>query len=190
MYEQSAMPFWKLLLLFEALICQPETSAMQLNTNVLQHLKLLSAGRLQELFDELSSCLPTKLTNQAHPADIDEWNDYTFGLLDRDMAENLLQRANPGAQKAADRDNLLAAFQHLDHSLPVALNTDATIDAVKEKLYPKSVTSNPYTKSSSRQKASLPQRQLLPKDEDIIAGLQCIRTGTSAGPFADSVDLL
>jgi len=171
MYERSATPFWKLLLLFEALICQPASSTTKLNTNVLRRLKWLSAGRLQELFDELSSCPPTKPTNQARPTDIDEWNDNTFGLLGRDMAKNLLQHANLGAQKAADRDNLHAAFQRLDHSLPVALNTDATIAAVKEKLYPKSVTSNPYTKSMSRQQASLPRRRLLPKDEDLIAGL-------------------
>jgi len=119
MYERSATPFWKLLFLFEALICQPESSTMKLNANVLRRLKWLSAGHLQELFDELSLCLPTKPTNQAHPADIDEWNDNTFGLLDHDIAANLLQHANPGAQKAADRDNLHAAFSILTTYYPL-----------------------------------------------------------------------
>jgi len=142
--------------MFEALICQPESSTTKLNANVLRSLKLLSAGRLQELFDEVSSCPPTKPASQARPADIEEWNDNMFGLLNHDLAEDLLQRANPGAQKVADRDNLHAAFQWLDHSLPVAMNTDATIEAVKEKLYPKTIASNPYSKSSSRCHSPLP----------------------------------
>jgi len=101
---------------------------------MLQCLKLLLVGHFQELFDELASRPPTRPSHQAHQADMDEWNDYTHGLLNHDVAEDLLQCVNPGAQKAADCDNLHAAFQCLDHLLPVAMNTDAAIDTVKQKI--------------------------------------------------------
>jgi hypothetical protein len=43
---------------------------------------------------------------------------------------------NTSAQNSANRDNLHAAFCKTDHSLPVALHTDAIIEAVQMKLYP------------------------------------------------------
>jgi hypothetical protein len=46
-YECSASPFWKLLLLFEALIFQPESSLKALGHNVIRRLKLLANGTLR-----------------------------------------------------------------------------------------------------------------------------------------------
>jgi hypothetical protein len=43
---------------------------------------------------------------------------------------------NPGAQLAADLDNLHSAFQHLDGSHPVAINTDEAMEYVKNELFP------------------------------------------------------
>jgi hypothetical protein len=40
------------------------------------------------------------------------------------MREKDSPKFNPGAKVAADLDNLHSAFQHLDGSHPVAINTD------------------------------------------------------------------
>lgn len=52
-HESSASPFWKLLLLFEALIFQPQLSARALDSNVLRRLKLFAAGHIEELHCEM-----------------------------------------------------------------------------------------------------------------------------------------
>lgn len=43
---------------------------------------------------------------------------------------------NPGAQLAADLNNLHSAFQHLDGSHPVAINTNEAMEYVKNELFP------------------------------------------------------
>jgi len=113
-------------------------------------LKMFFALLAHRSWHKWMSHLPSKPTTHALQADIDEWNELTFGLLDPTITNHY----NSGAQKAADRDNLRAAFQCLDHSLPVAMNTDATIRVVTAKLYPPPVAGNPYTKSLSPATAS------------------------------------
>jgi hypothetical protein len=56
-----------------------------------------------------------------------------------------------------NRDNLHAPFQKTDHSLPIAFNTQAIVDAVQAKLYPGPVKNNPFTKSDVRKLASVPR---------------------------------
>jgi len=186
-HESSAIPFWTLLLLFEALICQPQASRSDLNKQVLRRLQLFTAGHIQELHDEMMARPRTKPSTHARQADIDEWSDsISFRLLDPDRTP----RFNSGAQKAADRDQLHSAFQRLDDSLPIALNTDATVQAVRKKLYPPPCASNPYPAAPSRTHASWPRTRLLPEDTDMLDAIRRIHTGTSSGPFADSTDLL
>jgi hypothetical protein len=52
-YECLAFPFWKLLLLFEALIFQPKSSSKALSHNVIHRLKLLANGYVEELHAEM-----------------------------------------------------------------------------------------------------------------------------------------
>jgi len=70
-----------------------------------------SISNFLQLDDEMSSCPPTKPSFSLNQADFDEWDGNIGGLLGWDLTEDWLQHANPGAQKAANRDNLHAAFQ-------------------------------------------------------------------------------
>ena len=113
-YEYSSLPFWKLLFLFEALIFQPECSASKLSKNILHCLKLLAAGHIQELHSEMMSCPHSKPSSHARQADIDEWNQ----LFSHPVDDSVFQQFNSSTQRAADHDNLHAAFQQLDHAFP------------------------------------------------------------------------
>jgi len=81
-------------------------------------------------------------------------------------------------------------FNVLITKIPVAMNTDATIAAIKYTLYPRPVPKSPFDKEPTCQQAALPRHRLLPKDVDLIAALKQVKLGTSPGPFADSTDLL
>ena len=146
---------------------------------------MLAAGHIQQLYEEMMNQPKQRPSKYARKADVDEWNELTFGAIDQDLATTF----NPSAQRAADRDNLQAAFQRLDDSLPVALNTDTTVNAITTKLYPPRSPTCPYPRNTTRKHASTPI-PLLPKDQDLIAAVKKIKTGTSSGPFADSTDLL
>ena len=65
--------------------------------------------------------------------DLDECELLYSQLLDADDSPKF----NPGAQVAADLDNLHSAFQHLDGSHPVAINTDEanSMEYVKNELF-------------------------------------------------------
>lgn len=104
--------------------------------------QLLAAGHVQELHAEMMSHPCSKPSSHACKADTDEWNDLSFHSVDA----SLFQQYNPGAQGAADHDNLHAAFQQLDNPLPIAMNTDATINAIKSKLYPDPVSTSSLSK--------------------------------------------
>jgi hypothetical protein len=64
--------------------------------------------------------------------DLDECELLYSQLLDAEDSPKF----NPGAQLAADLDNLHSAFQHLDGSHPVAINTDEAMGYVKIELFP------------------------------------------------------
>jgi len=185
-HERSATPFWKLVFLFEALIFQPQASATKLKKNVTRRLKLFAAGHIKELYEEMLQRPRSKPSTVACQADIDEWNELTF----QPVEEATFHQHNPNAQRAANRDNLQTAFRSTDRSLPVAMNTDATIQAIQQKLYPPPVADCPHQQEPTRRLASMPRRRLLPKDTDLIAALKHIKTGTAPGPFADSTDLI
>jgi hypothetical protein len=185
-YERSASPFWKLLLLFEALIFQPESSSKELSRNVIRRLKLLANGHNEELHAKMMARPRSKPTTRTCKANIDEWNELCFWPID----DSTFRQPNASAQNSANHDNLCAAFQKTDHSLPIALNTDSILSAMQEKLYPPRIQNNPYPKSATRRLASMPRRCLLLKDEDLLSSLHQIQTGTSPGPYADSVDLM
>jgi hypothetical protein len=169
-YERSASPFWKLLLLFEALIFQPKSSSKALSHNVIRQLKLLANGHIEELHTEMMACPRSKPTTRTCQANIDEWNELCFLPID----DSTFSQPNASAQNSANRDNLRAAFQKTDHSLPITLNTDSVLLAIQEKLYPPRIQNNPYPKSAMRQLASMPRRRLLPKDEDLLGSLHQI----------------
>jgi hypothetical protein len=91
---------------------------------------------------------------------------------------------------AADLDNLHSAFQHLDSSHPVAINTDEAMAYVKSKLFPDPPTNNNFPLPVEKA-TSLPgfRQNLLPDDDKFILAVRRIKTGTASGPFADSPEL-
>jgi hypothetical protein len=64
--------------------------------------------------------------------DLNECELLCSQLLDEDNSPKF----NLVAQAAADLDNLQSAFQHLDGSHPVTINTDKAMENVKNKLFP------------------------------------------------------
>jgi len=181
----NGLSFLKLPFLLEALIFQPQSSVTGLVKNVLCWLKLLAAGHLQKLlwWNDVTSLIKTGhgcMTCQYW------WMEWIKHLP---INDSVFQCFNPGAQCAADWDNLQTAFQHTKHSLPVAMNTDAMIAAIKQMLYPPLVPNSPFVKEPTCQQAALPWCHLLLKDVDLVAALKQVKSGTSPGPFADSTDL-
>jgi hypothetical protein len=83
---------------------------------------------------------PSKLQRTITVDDLDNSELLYSQLLDA----NDSPKFNPAAQSAADLDNLHSAFQHLDSSHPVAINTDKAMAYVKSKLFPDPPTNNNF----------------------------------------------
>jgi hypothetical protein len=81
-HECLASPFCKLLLLFEALIFQPESSLTALSHNVIRRLKLLANGHVEELHAKMMARPQSKPTTRTCQANIDEWNELCFLPID------------------------------------------------------------------------------------------------------------
>jgi hypothetical protein len=76
-------------------------------------------------------------------------------------------------KSAADLDNLHSAFQHLDSSHPVAINTDEAMAYVKSKLFPDPPTNNNFPLPT--EKATSPpgfHQNLLPDDDKFILAVR------------------
>ena len=185
-WETSSAPFWKLLLLFQPLVLQPQRSTSNLNSNVRSRLRLFAAGHLEELYFKMITRPPSKLQRKITVDDLDDSELLYSQLLDA----NDSPKFNPAAQSAADLDNLHSAFQHLDSSHPVAINTDEAMAYVKSKLFPDPPTNNNFPLPA--EKATSPpgfRQNLLPDDDKFILAIRRIKTGTASGPFADSPEL-
>lgn len=115
---------------------------------------------------------PSKACQSISLDDLDESEILYSQLLDADDSP----RYNPAAQAAADRDNLQSAFQQLDHSLPVALNTQGNIDYVTSTLFPSPNPTCPFPPLPlPRNRAACPpgfQCNLFPEDDDLLAAIR------------------
>jgi hypothetical protein len=120
---------------------------------------------------------------------VDDLNDSEL-LYSQLLDANDSPKFDPAVQSAANLDNLHSAFQHLDSSHPVAINTDKAMAYVKSKLFPDPPTNNNFPLPTEKA-TSLPgfHQNLLPDDDKFILAVQRIKTGTASGPFADSPEL-
>jgi hypothetical protein len=87
----SASPFWKVLISFEALIFQPESSLRSLCRNVVRQLKLFPAGHIEEIYDEMMACPQLKTTTHACQADVDEWNELFLAPINDSIFHKKMQ---------------------------------------------------------------------------------------------------
>jgi hypothetical protein len=135
----------------------------------------------------MMSCPPSKLQCTITIDDLDKSKLLYSQLLDT----NHSPKFNPAAQSTANLDNFHSAFQHLDNSNPVAINTDEAMAYVNAQLF-----SNPPANDDfpfANNKATSPPgfcQNLLPDDDKFITAVQRIKTGMASGPFADSPELL
>ena len=129
---------------------------------------------------------PSKLQRTITVEDLDESELLYSQLLDTDDSPKF----NPATQSAANLDNLHSAFQHLDNSHPVAINTDEAMAYVKAQLFPDPPVNDDFPLPNN--KATSPpgfRQNLLPDDDKFITAVRRIKTGTASGPFADSPEL-
>ena len=107
-----------------------DNDSAKLNQKICSQLKLFASGHIKTLYSEMMSQPSSKL-HAITMNDLDECELLYSQLLDADDSPKF----NPGAQVAADLDNLHSAFQHLDGSHPVAINTDEAMEYVKNELF-------------------------------------------------------
>jgi hypothetical protein len=135
----------------------------------------------------MMSCPPSKLQERTITVeDLDKSELLSSQLLDTDDSPKF----NPATQSAANLDNLHSAFQHLDNSHPVAINTDEAMAYAKAQLFPDPPVNEDFPLPNK--KATSPpgfHQNLLPHDDKFITAVQRIKTGTASGPFADSTEL-
>jgi hypothetical protein len=130
-WEILSSPFWKLLLLFQPLVLQPQQSSAKLNQKMCSRLKLFTSGHIKNLYSEMMSQPSSKLQCNITVNDLDECELLYSQLLDADDSPKF----NPGAQAAADLGNLHSAFQRLHGSHPVTINTDKAMEYMKNELF-------------------------------------------------------
>jgi hypothetical protein len=75
---------------------------------------------------------------------------------------------------------------------PLCVNEKLNTQQMSQESLPTGILNSrqPYTKTITRQSASIPCRRLLNKNETLLAALHQIKTATSPGPYANSIDLL
>ncbi len=112
---------------------------------------------------------PSKLQHAITMNDLNESELLYSQLLNADDSPKF----NPVAQVAADLNNLHSAFQHLDGSHPVAINTDKAMEYVKNELFPDSPPNDLFLLPD--QPAACPpgfHQNLLPDNSKLIAAMQ------------------
>jgi hypothetical protein len=117
----------------------------------------------------MMSCPPSKLQRTITVDDLDESELLYSQLLDTDDSPKF----NPAAQSAANLDNLHSAFQHLDNSHPVAINTDEAMAYIKAQLFPDPLVNDNFPLPNN--KATSPPefyQNLLPDDDKFITAVR------------------
>jgi hypothetical protein len=134
----------------------------------------------------MMACPQSKPTTRTHQANVDKWNELCFLPID----DSAFSQLTVSTQNSANCENLCAAFQKTDHSLPIALNTDPIIAAVQKScIHPIFQTIHMLSLTCD----SLPPCPVdgsFWKDDNLLGSLHQIQTGTSPGPYTDSIDLL
>jgi hypothetical protein len=130
---------------------------------------LFTSGHIEELYSEMMSRPPSKLQRTITLEDLDESELLYSQLLDT----NDSPKFNPATQSAANLDNLHSAFQHLDNSHPVAINTNEAMAYVKAQLFPDPPINDEFPLPNN--KATSPpgfHRNLLPDDDKFITAVR------------------
>jgi hypothetical protein len=125
---------------------------------------------------------PSKLQCTITIDDLDESELLYSQLLDT----NDSPKFNPAAQSAANLDNLQSAFQHLDNSHPVAINTNEAVAYVKAQLFPYPLVNDNFPLPNNKATSPPGFHQNILPDDKFITAVRRIKTGTASGPFADS----
>jgi hypothetical protein len=136
-YQNTATPFWKLLLIFESTILAPapkESHTVSYSTLLKQRMTLFRLGQIQKLYDQSRPTQSTPLPPSTPPI----FNDLRY---------------NRHAQQCADQDNLHTAYARISSIMPTASLTPHYLNILK-KLYPPPISYlGPTTNShNTRQK--------------------------------------
>lgn len=166
----TSTPFFKLLLIFEQLLLTPVPLAQHRRraTIIDQRIALFKQGRLTQLYEEafLSPSVDTV------PNDIETpiFDDMSFC---------------PSAQRAANLDNLHAAFQRVRSALPVAALTPDRLK-ILQKLYPERVSytaPNQTARPTTRANGTTQSIPIKPTQKQVLTMLRKLRKGTAFWPF-------
>jgi hypothetical protein len=176
-YQHNSVPIWKLLLLLETLLLHPITATepKSPDTVVLQHLNTFRQGDIQRLYHQGASTPTVREAGPAHFAADDD--------------------PCPSAQSLANADNLCAAYQRVQSSLPTAKITPP-VKILCQNLYPCRIhSSEPIptarTRSHNRSSTTTSNNPEIPIKESLIfETLSKLKPGTAGGPFTDLTDVL
>jgi hypothetical protein len=173
LYQTSAIPFWKLLLIFESTILAPHKPDIGSYSALLKkRLTLFKSGHIQQLYLESRPDVHTPTPPLTPPI----FNDLKY---------------NKHAQQCADQDNLHTAFARISSITPTATLTPHYLNILK-KLYPPPihfdvpVGNNPHnTRHKTTPATVLPELS----QPTILKTLRRLKRGTASGPFASSIDI-
>ena len=144
------------------IVCQTKPENMFL-------IETLCFWAYQNSIFEMMSLPSSKLQCAITVNDLNECELLYSQLLNADDSPKF----NPVAQVAADLNNLHSAFQHLDGSHPVAINTDKAMEYVKNELFPDPPPNDLFPLPG--QPATCPpgfHQNLLPDNSKLIAAMQ------------------
>ncbi|MGH7954901.1 MAG: hypothetical protein ACREOZ_02955 [Gloeomargaritales cyanobacterium] len=178
-YETSSSPFYKLLSLFEAIVCGPAGPSEKGNWGKLidSRLQAFRAAKIQPMYDR------ARLTRVTAPEDRNRLPD----LPHREQAATIF----------ANLDNPGKAFRIITATQPIALATPPVVNALQD-LYPGECSFSPPERSSRSDTISngdlyqtadpFITKQLFDAD-NIRNSLRHVTRGGAAGGLADSPDM-
>ena len=176
-HQTSALPFWNLLFLFDALMLHPFTlpNHNAISDDIRYRISLFKRGDIKTLYNHAfpNRDPPQHTTFQTATESNPDFND--------------LSHCEP-AQRAADADNLSMAYSRITKTLPLAPVTPTTKPII-DKLYPPRIhrTQPPNTRHNQRT-ATTPKVTLT--TTTVLATLRKLKKATAPGPFGTCTDFL
>ena len=181
--QTDSTPFWKLLILLEALLLAPikHTQHRTYHNALKARIAKLKQGNLIALYQSIwhPQTQPRTSHNQ-------RTNKHKHHSPTTTPTKPTPATMAPYAQDAADIGNLRAATNRLTAAMPVATLTTHRINIVTNTLYPKRLDPPRQT----RQQQYIPQHQTSLTDHDLEHALHKLSQGTAPGPYADSIDCI
>ena len=181
-HNTESVPFWKLLLILEALLLAPiKNTPHRTHHNALKHrVAQLKQGDLILLYHTIWHPPPPTLTQTTRT------NKHKQRQHNTTPTTPTPETMATFAQQAADLGNLRAAHNRLTATMPIATLTPERIDIVSSSLYPPRIDPPHHL----RNHIYTPNHHTSIPDSTFEKALHRLSQGTAPGPFSASIDTL